>query len=59
MNVVNVFYFINGILQFIPSVQTASPLATYIPLGFIILTGMIKEAVIDYKRYKSDKETNH
>lgn len=25
----------------------------------VVFTGMIKEAIIDYKRYRSDKETNN
>lgn len=56
--VVNVFYFFNGLLQFIPSIQTVNPLSTFLPLIMVVATGMIKEGIIDYKRYKSDKDTN-
>lgn len=52
MNLVNVFYVFNGILQFIPSIATNSPLATYMPLMFVVIVGMIKEGWIDYKRMK-------
>ena len=52
MNVVNVFYLFNGILQFIPSVATVSPLSSYLPLMFVVATGMVKEGIIDYKRYQ-------
>jgi len=55
---VNIFYTFNGILQCIPSISTNSPLATFIPLAFVILMGMGKEAFVDYKRYKQDKLTN-
>jgi hypothetical protein len=48
----------NGVLQLIPSIQTNTPLGTYIPLSFVIIMGMIKEAIVDYKRFKTDRETN-
>ena len=58
LNVVNVFYLLNGVLQFFPSIQTISPIGSYAPLAFVVVTGVIKEAVIDYKRYVQDKQSN-
>jgi hypothetical protein len=56
--VVNVFYFTFGMLQLVPSIATNNPLAIYLPLAFVVVMGMIKEGVVEYKRYKQDKETN-
>ena len=55
----NTFYLIGAILQSIPSVSTNDPLATIIPLAYVVAVGMLKEFLADYKRYKSDKKTNH
>lgn len=55
----NCFYLINGFLQFIPQVQTNSPAATFLPLLFVIVMGIIKEGIVDFKRHKSDNETNN
>ena len=54
----NDFYVVNAILQSIPAVSVNSPLATIIPLAYVILVGMLKEAIADYKRYKQDKKAN-
>ena len=51
----NVFYLINAILQSIPQISTNDPLATIIPLIYVVLIGMYKEFYADYKRYKGDK----
>jgi hypothetical protein len=56
--VINIFYFVNGFLQMIPAIQTNGPLATFIPLSFVIIVGIIKEAIVDFRRYKADNETN-
>ena len=54
----NTFYLIGAILQSIPEISTNDPLATVIPLAYVVLVGMIKEFLADYKRYKADKKTN-
>jgi len=56
--VVNDFYVVNAILQSMPAVSVNSPWATIIPLAYVILIGMLKEAIADYKRYKQDKKSN-
>ena len=55
----NTFYAIGAILQSIPAISTNDPLATIIPLAYVIAVGMLKEFLADYKRHKSDKKTNH
>ena len=52
------FYTFNVIMQSIPAVSTNSPLASLIPVLFIIFVGILKEAYLEYKRWKSDKEIN-
>ena len=54
----NTFYAIGAVLQSIPSISTNDPLATIIPLAYVVAVGMLKEFLADYKRYKSDKKTN-
>ena len=54
----NTFYAIGAVLQCIPEISTNDPLATVIPLAYVILVGMLKEALADCKRYKADKKTN-
>lgn len=56
--IANVFYLINGILQTMPSISTNDPLATIIPLVYVISLGILKEFLADYKRYKNDKKVN-
>ena len=54
----NIFYTIGAVLQSIPAISTNDPLATIIPLAYVIIVGIIKEGLTDYKRYKSDKKVN-
>ena len=56
--VVNVFYLLNMILQMFPQVRTNAPENIAIVLSTLILIGMIKEGLADYKRYKTDKASN-
>ena len=58
MRVTNVFYVINAILQTIPSISTNSPVATIIPLAFVILLGMLREGLADIRRWREDRRTN-
>lgn len=58
MNLVHVFYLINGCLQSIPAFSINSPLASFIPTGYVMLMGMIYEGSADYKRHKADLKEN-
>ena len=55
--VVSVFTF-DVFLQSVPAISTNSPLATGIPLLFIILLGMLKELYLELKRFNEDKRIN-
>ena len=59
MKVVNIFYLITGCLQLVPTIQTNSPLAVFIPLTIIICLGVCKELVGELKRYHDDKKVNN
>ena len=54
----NVFYAFGAGLQCIPSISTNSPWATIIPLGYVILLGMLKEFYGDYMRWRADQTEN-
>lgn len=56
--VVNIFYCMTAIMQCIPSIQTNSPMATLVPLAFVISLGILKELISELKRYKEDKAVN-
>jgi hypothetical protein len=56
--IVNIFYLVTAILNFIPSIAVNKPAATLVPLSFVILLGIAKEAVAEIKRYQDDKKTN-
>ena len=56
---INVFYILNGTLQLFPAISTNSPLASYIPVGFVILVGMILEGVADFRSWRSDSAINN
>ena len=55
---VNLFYTFNAVLQSIPSISTNDPLATIIPLTFIICVGILKELLAEIKKWKDDKYIN-
>ena len=56
--VVVCFYTFNTVMQSFPSISTNSPLASLIPVVFIILLGMLKELYLECKRMKDDKRIN-
>jgi phospholipid-transporting ATPase len=58
LNLTNVFYLANVILQFQPSISTNSPLASLIPLSFVVFIGMLREFLADMKRWSEDRKTN-
>jgi len=56
--IINCFYLFNALLQCIPTISTNSPLATIIPLTFMIMLGVLKELVVELKRWHDDREAN-
>jgi len=58
-NVINIFYIANGILQTFPAISTNSPLASLIPVAYVIILGMILEAVSDLRRWSNDRKINN
>lgn len=56
--VVNCFYVLNAILQSTPSISTNNPLATIIPLSFVICVGIFKELVVEVRRWLEDRKVN-
>ena len=56
--VTNIFYVINAILQSTPSISTNNPLASIVPLVFVVLLGMLREGLADLRRWREDKRTN-
>lgn len=53
------FYFLAcAILQSIPIISPLSPLSAILPLAFVLSLSMAREGFEDYKRWKSDKESN-
>lgn len=57
-SVINVFYLCNGTLELFPEISWNNPLASFIPVGFVIIVGMIFEAVSDLRRWRSDCKIN-
>lgn len=47
-----------GVLNFFPQIRVNSPFAAIIPTCCIMLLGVFKEFVGEYKRYKDDKRVN-
>jgi magnesium-transporting ATPase (P-type) len=56
--VVNLFYLVNGIMQCFPAISTNNPMASLVPLAFVILLGVIKEAIVEAKRWQEDRAFN-
>ena len=56
--IVNIFYIITGILNFFPSIAVNSPIVVILPTLLIMLIGVAKEFVSEFKRYKEDKIVN-
>ena len=56
--IVNCFYVVNTVLQSIPSISTNDPIYASFVLMLLILIGMLKEALADWKRYKTDLLSN-
>jgi hypothetical protein len=57
-NLINVFYIVAAILQFIPAIATNSPYASLIPVVWVICVNMIFELVADIRRNSQDNKDN-
>ena len=55
-SVINCFYLFNGMLQTFPSISTNSPLASLIPVIWVMLLGIVFELIADLRRWSSDKK---
>ena len=58
LNVVNIFYIVKTTLNSIKVFSTNSPLASGVPLLWVITMGMILELIPDLKRWSQDKKIN-
>jgi magnesium-transporting ATPase (P-type) len=58
-SVINCFYLFNAFLQTIPEISTNTPLASLIPILWVIFMGMLVDLITDLRRWKSDKATNN
>jgi P-type E1-E2 ATPase len=56
--VTNDLYVVNTIFQSIPKISNNSPLASLVPLAFVVLLGMLRELLADLKRWREDRRTN-
>ena len=54
----NFFFLLITLTQLYEPLRVGVLLTYLIPLGFVILIAIIKEAHDDYQRYKKDKEAN-
>jgi magnesium-transporting ATPase (P-type) len=54
----NIYFLIMAILQSIPIISPLNPLSSIAPLTFVIGLSLLREALEDYARYKSDIELN-
>ena len=54
----NVYFLLQAILNSIALISAMNPITAWLPLGFVLGVSMIREAVEDYARYKSDVSTN-
>lgn len=57
--VINCYYVINALLQSIPSVSIIKPWGTIIPLSYIIAVGVLKEAIVEVRRWLQDRKVNN
>ena len=50
----NMYFLLLTILQSIPAISPLKNYTAIVPLVFVLATSMIREAVEDYSRYKSN-----
>jgi hypothetical protein len=58
-NVIHIFFLFNGFLQTIPAISTNSPLASIVPVIWVMIMGMLFEMVADIRRWRSDTRVNN
>ena len=58
IRVTNIFFVINAIIQSTPSLSTNSPMASIVPLAFVVLLGMLREGLADLRRWSEDRKIN-
>lgn len=54
----NIYFLTCAVMQSIPLISPLSPLSAILPLIFVLSLSMAREGYEDYKRWKSDKESN-
>ena len=54
----NIYFLIIAILQSISYISPLQPFSAVAPLVFVLSVSMIREAIEDYLRYRSDEEVN-
>lgn len=54
----NIYFLITAILQCFPVISPLNPFSAVSPFVLVITLSLLREAVEDYDRYKSDLETN-
>lgn len=56
--IANIYFLAVAILQSIPLISPLQPFSAVAPFVLVITVSLIREGLEDYRRYKSDKETN-
>lgn len=59
MNAVNIFFIMNGFLQYNERIKTNSPWSTHAPVLWVIIMGIIFEFLEERKRSSQDSEDNN
>jgi phospholipid-transporting ATPase len=54
----NVYFLITAVIQSIPYVSPLNPFSAILPLIFVLGVSMVREAVEDYSRYRTDCQIN-
>eukprot|EP00794_Sanderia_malayensis_P010085 gene10085-11115_t len=57
--VANMYFLVQVIIMSIPQITALNPLATAIPLTFVLAVSAVKDAYDDYGRHKSDNRVNN
>ncbi|XP_076803387.1 phospholipid-transporting ATPase ID-like isoform X1 [Clavelina lepadiformis] len=57
--VVNIYFVVLLILQYIPQISSLNPTTTLIPIVFVLAITAIKDAVDDFRRHRSDHSVNN
>ncbi|KXN73399.1 phospholipid-translocating P-type ATPase, partial [Conidiobolus coronatus NRRL 28638] len=57
-NVVNIYFLVISIIQFIPNVSTVGQISTLLPLSIFVSLAIIHEGYDDFKRHTMDRQEN-